>query len=215
VSEYKKWFKMTLKEGLLAITNEVLADVQKEAEGIILSAETAAKQTLNEAKQQADKNFSIIIEQASTKAEGEKRKIASVTEVEMRNRLLQAKEELVDAAFAKVLTKLKDFVTTAEYQRYLLKLVEKVVKDIGQKDLVIQINARDQTWLTQDVLDRQSKKLRGQIKISDQVEDFIGGFKIQTADGKMTYDSTIDNKLKELKPVLRVEMAKIMFGKGA
>lgn len=206
---------MNLTDGLSAITNEVLADVQKEAEAIILSAETAAKQTLDEAKQQADKHYSIIMEQASAKAEGEKRKIASVTEVEMRNRLLRTKEELVDAAFDKALVKLKDFVTTKEYQPYLLKLIEKVVKELGQKDIVIQVNAKDLTWVTQDVFDRLSKKLHTQIKLSDQVEDFIGGFKIQTADAKIAYDSTIDNKLKELKPVLRVEMAKIMFNKGA
>ncbi len=206
---------MTLKDGLSAIANEVLADVQKEAEAIILSAETAAKQTLNDAKLKADKNCSIFMEQATAKAEGEKRKIASITEVEIRNRMLRTKEEMVDTAFDKALAKLRDFVTTAEYQRYLLKLIEKVAKDIGQKNLVIQVNAKDQTWLNQNVLNSLSKKLHIQIKISDQVEDFIGGFKIQTADGKITYDSTIDNKLKELKPVLRVEMAKIMFEKGA
>jgi vacuolar-type H+-ATPase subunit E/Vma4 len=41
----------------------------------------------------------------------------------------------------------------------------------------------------------------------------MGGCVIQTGDGKVTYDSTIDNRLKELKPNLRVEVAKILFEK--
>ena len=53
--------------------------------------------------------------QATAKAEAEKRKIASVTEVEMRNRLLQTKEDLVDTAFDKAVLKLKNFVKTEEY----------------------------------------------------------------------------------------------------
>ena len=153
--------------------------------------------------------------QATTKAEGERRKIASVTEVEMRNRLLQTKEDLVDTAFDKALVKLKDFVATEEYHGYLLKLIEEVAKRIGQKNLVVKVNAKDKAWLTQDMLNRLSKKLHCEIKLSEQTEDFIGGCKIETADSKIAYDSTIDNRLKELKPTLRVEVAKILFEKEA
>ncbi len=206
---------MSIKEGLSAITSEVLGDVQKEAEAIILAAENEAKETLKAAKEQADQNYQTIINQAKTKAENEKRKITSVTEVEMRNLLLQIKEDLVDSAFEKALVKLEDFVKTEEYPEHLLKLIEEVVKKIGQKSVVVQVNAKDKTWLTQDMLDRLSKKLRRELKLSEETEDFIGGCKIQTIDGKITYDSTIDNRLQELKSVLRVEAAKILFGKDA
>ncbi len=204
---------MSIKEGLSAITSEVLGDVQKEAEAIILAAENEAKETLKAAKEQADQKYQTIINQAKTKAETERRKITSVTEVEMRNRLLQAKEDLVDHAFEKALVKLEDFVKNEEYPEHLLKLIQEVVKKIGQKNVVVQVNAKDKTWLTQDMLDRLSKKLRRELKLSEETEDFIGGCKIQTIDGKITYDSTIDNRLQELKSVLRVEAAKILFGK--
>ena len=103
---------MSVKDGLSAISNEVLGDVQKEAEAIILSAENEAKETLKNAKHQADQNYQTMINQATTKADGEKRKITSVTEVDMRNRILQAKEELVDVAFEKALDKIKDFAVS-------------------------------------------------------------------------------------------------------
>ncbi len=206
---------MSIKEGLSAITSEVLDDVQKEAEAIILAAENEAKETLKAAKEQAEQNYQTILNQAKVKAENERRKITSVTEVEMRNRLLQTKEELVDDAFQRALVKLQDFVKTEEYHEYLLKLIEEVVKKIGQKKVVVQVNAEDKTWLTQDMLDRLSKRLRQELKLSDETEDFIGGCKIQTVDGKITYDSTIDNRLQELKPTLRIEAAKILFEKEA
>jgi len=206
---------VSVKDGLSAIANEVLGDVQKEAEAIILSSQNQAKETLKAAKQQADENYKTVISQATAKAEGEKRKIASVTEVEMRNRLLQSKEELVDIAFNKALAKVKEFAATEEYHRYLLKLIEEAAKRIGQKKLALRVNAKDKAWLTQDTLNRLSKKLNCELTLLDQTEDYIGGFKIQTADGKITYDSTLDNRLTELKPVLRVEVAKILFGKEA
>ena len=202
---------MSVKNGLAAIANEVLADVQKEAEALVLTAKNDAKETLKTAKQQADKNYQTILTQATARAEAEKRRIASITEVEMRNLLLQAKEELVDAAFEKALARLKEYAASKEYHRYLLKLIREVAKALGQKSLFIQVNAKDKEWLTQEELDRISQKLNCELKLLDETGDFIGGFKTQTVDGKLTYDGTIDNKLSELKPQLRVELAKIMF----
>jgi len=206
---------VSVKVGLYAIANEVLGDVQREAEGMIISAENQAKETLKVAREQALQNYQASMNKATAKAEGEKRKIASVTEVEMRNLLLQTKERLVDDAFDKALLKLKDFVATEEYRKYLLNLISGVSQRIGQKNLVVIVNSKDKEWLTQDMLNRVSKKLHGEIKLSNQTEDFIGGCKIESSDGKITYDSTIDNRLKELKPTLRVEVAKILFEKEA
>lgn len=206
---------MSVKDGISAIANEVVGDVQKEAEAVILAAEKEAKETLKVAKEQADQNYREIINQVKAKAEAEKRKIASVTEVEIRNRLLQTKEDLVDVAFEKALVKLKEFVKTEEYHDYLLKLIVDVAKKIGQKDLVVQVNARDSEWLTEDVLKRLSKKMHFELRLSEKTEDYVGGCIIQTADGKIIYDNTIDNRLQELKPTLRVEVAKILFKEAA
>jgi V/A-type H+-transporting ATPase subunit E len=205
---------MTVKNGISAIADDVVGDVQKEAEAVILAAENDAKATLKAAKEEADKIYNSIVSQGNANAEAEKRKIASVTEVEMRNRLLQTKEDLVDAAFEKAQAKLKDFAETEDYHDYLIKLIEEAAERIGQKELVIQVNAKDNGWLTQDVLKRLSKKLHCELKLSDKTEDYLGGCIIQTADGKIIYDVTLDNRLQELKPVLRVELAKLLFGEA-
>jgi V/A-type H+-transporting ATPase subunit E len=206
---------IAVKDGLLAIANEVLGDVEKEAQALIQDAEEEAKNSLKKAKEQADQHYQTIVNEAKVKAEAEKQKIASLAEVEMRNSLLQRKEELVDAVFERALGKLKDFVETEQYQNYLLKLIEEAAKRIGSQNLVLYVNAKDKVWLTQDNLNRLSKKLRLELALSDRTEDCIGGCRIQTADGKITNDSTIDNRLQELKPTLRTEVAKILFGKEA
>jgi V/A-type H+-transporting ATPase subunit E len=205
---------MIVKDGISAIANDVIGDVQKEAEALILEAENEAKATLKAAKEQADQNYRAIINEAKANAAAEKRKIASITEVEMRNRLLQTKEDLVDVAFEKALVELKNFVKTEEYKDYLLKIIEAAAEKIGQKNLTIQVNAKDKGWLTPDVLKRLSKKLHCELKVSDKAEGYIGGCIIQTEDGKIINDVTLDNRLQELKPVLRVELAKILFGEA-
>jgi V/A-type H+-transporting ATPase subunit E len=205
---------MSIKNGISAIAKDVVGDVQKEAEAIILVAENEAKAMLKAAKEQADQNYRATITQAKAKAEAEKRKIASVTEVEMRNRLLQIKEDLVDVAFEKALVELKNFVQTEDYHDYLLKTIQNAAKRMGQKDLVVQVNAKDKGWLTADTLKRLSKKLHCELRLSDKTEDYLGGCIIQTEDGKIIYDVTLDNRLQELKPVLRIELSKTLFGEA-
>jgi V/A-type H+/Na+-transporting ATPase subunit E len=203
---------MSVKNGISAISKEVVGDAQKEAEVIILVAESEAKVALKAAKKVADQKYIEIINNAKHAAEAERRKIASVTEVELRNRLLETKEALVDGVFEKALGKFKDFVETEAYREYLVKRIEAVAEKIGQKDLVVQVNAKDVAWLTQDKLKPSAKKVHCELKLVKAPEQFIGGCIIQTADGKIIYNSTIDARLEELKPTLRVEVAKILFG---
>ena len=202
---------MDVKDGLVAIAGEVLGDVQKEAEAIILAAEEEAKKALQTAKAQADQDYLTLVGQAKVKAEAEQRRIASLTEVKIRNRLLHTKEELVDKAFEKALGRLKDFAETEKYHDYLLKIIGEAAEKIGSKNLILQVNAKDKAWLTQDNLNILSKKLDLNMNLFEQSQNFIGGCKIQTEDGKVTYDSTIDYRLQELRPTLRTEIAKILF----
>jgi V/A-type H+/Na+-transporting ATPase subunit E len=203
---------LSTKSGVVAIADEVIGDVQKEAEAIIMAAENEAKETLRVAKEQADKTYHAILAEANQNAEGEKRKIASVTEVELRNRLLQTKENLVDEAFEKALAKLKDFVETDEYHAYLIKLVEELAKKMDQNVLVVEVNAKDKELLTSELLKKVSKKLKIELTLSEQTANYIGGCKVQTQDGKIVYDGTLDNRLQELKPELRAQIAKSLFG---
>jgi len=202
---------MSRKNGLSAVANEVLDDVQKEAEAIIFAAENEAKETLKAAKEQVDQNYPNMINHATEKAQAEKRKIGSVTEVEMKNRLFHAKEDLVNLALERAISTLKGFAKTERYRNYLLKVVEEGAKKIDQKNLAVQVNAADRTWLAQGSLNRLSKKLDCELKLLDQTVDCIGGCKIQTIDGRITYDGTLESKIQELKPILRVEVAKILF----
>ncbi|MGE5574795.1 MAG: V-type ATP synthase subunit E [Ignavibacteria bacterium] len=202
---------MNVKDGLVAIASEVLGDAQKEAEALILKSEAEAKEVLLAAKSQAEHEYMALVGQAKVEAESEKRRLASLTELEIRNHLLQTKEELVEAAFQRAIGQLKEFVETDKYKTYLLALISGTAVSIGSKKLVLKLNAKDKVWLTHERLKNLSKKLKINFELSTQTADSLGGFIIQTEDAKVTYDSRIENLLNELKPTLRPEVATILF----
>jgi V/A-type H+-transporting ATPase subunit E len=205
----------SIKKGLATIATEILEDVKKEAEKIIRDAEKEAQLILEKAKEEAEKTSTELLAEAQSKGEIEKRKTKSSTEVEIRNRFLQVKEELVNSAFNKTLARLNQFVKTENYHDHLLKLIQEAVEKTDSSTLVIYVNSKDREWLSHGNLDELSKKLKVKLTLADEAETCIGGCVLKTPDGKMSYDNTFESQLQELKLVLRIRVAELLFGKEA
>jgi V/A-type H+-transporting ATPase subunit E len=202
-----------IKKGLTALATEILEDVRKEAEEAISEAEKDGKDVLLTAKDEANRQYATITNKAKTEAEAESRKIESLTNVEVRNRLLQKKEDLVNAAFDKALQQLSAFVETQEYVDYLLGLIKETAIELNSKELILHLNARDMEKVKRNDLARLSEELGVKLKLAEKEENFMGGCRLQTTDKRMICDNTIENRLQQLKPSLRMEVAKILFGK--
>jgi V/A-type H+/Na+-transporting ATPase subunit E len=202
---------MDVKDGLVAIATEVLRDAQKEAETQIIAAENEAKETLLVSKMQADQNYLSTANKAKVEAEAEEKRITSLADVEARNMLLQTKEKLVNEAFQKATERLESFVETDYYHIFLLKAIEQAAAKMGSKKLVVQVNEKDKTWLANGNLKDLSKRLGVDLELLDKTQTFIGGYIIQTSDGTITYNDTLDNRLAELRIVLRSEIANWLF----
>jgi V/A-type H+-transporting ATPase subunit E len=201
----------SIKEGLSAIANEVLEDVAKEAENIVQEAEAQAKDTLKTAKENADQTYQAILNEAAVRMHAEKRRIESLAEVETRNQLLETKEALVDEVFGKALTELQELVKTEVYHDYLLRLIEEAARKIASKNLIVHLNVADKAWMTQDKLSKLSEKLQANLRIAKKPEQCLGGCRVQTPEGDVTYDNTLESRLEERRQELRLKAAKIMF----
>jgi V/A-type H+-transporting ATPase subunit E len=200
-----------VKEGLVAIANEVLEDLKKESEVLIRESERDAKEKLEKAKTEAKSVYNKVVESANEKIIADQRRAKATTEVEVRNSLLQVKESLVDDVFEGAKEELRKFVLTAEYYPRLLGLIQEGVGKISAKSVVIFVNLKDKAWLVDGNLERLSKKMRVGLALSDDVKEYIGGCRVQSVDGKMGFDNTLDARLELAKESVRGEVAKILF----
>ncbi len=205
----------SIKEGLSAIANEILSDVQKEATGFITNAEVRAKETLKIAKEDADQTYKTIIDDALSKALTEKRSAQSLTEVEIRNRVLQTKETLVDEAFNKATSMLREFVGLEGYHEQLMDFVEEGAKKLGGEKLIVGVNSADHDWFSYEALSALSRKLNISLELASEPEPCMGGCKVRTPDGKLLYDNTFENRIQQQKAELRPKVAKILFEQEA
>ncbi len=190
-----------------------MEEVRKEAEAIILEAQKEAKGILRTYQEEAARQHTAILNEEEINAETERKKIESLTEVETRNRLLQKKEQLVNAAFDRALEQLTAFTQTEEYYAYLLKLIEDTAKKLDSKNLILHLNAADKKRIVREDFDKLSQKLGVRISIAETPEACIGGCKLETPDKRTLFDNTFENRLQQFKTALRVAVARILFGK--
>ncbi len=205
----------SIREGLSAIAGEVLADAQKEAQALLAEAQASAKQTLRKSKEQADKTYDQLTEAASAKTDAEVRRVQSLTEVNARNMLLQMKENLIEQTYQTALEQLSNFTHTKQYRSYLMDSVVEATKKVGAKKVRIQLNAADAAWFKAPQLKEASEAVGAELTLMKQRGEWVGGCKAQTEDQKLIYDNTIESRLKQVWPELRLEIAKLLFTEEA
>ena len=100
--------------GLKSIAKEILEDAEKEAETLILRAETQAERILEDARKEAEKRYNQIISENEERMRAEEEQMTPLFELEAKNRMLKVKEELIEEVYNSVLDRLRQYTPTED-----------------------------------------------------------------------------------------------------
>jgi len=176
-----------------------------------LRAETQAEKILEEAEKEAEKKYESIINENKEKLRTEEQQMIILFELEAKNRLLRAKEELIEEVYNRALNRLREYTLTKDYMNCLLRLISEASRQISSNELIIQLNERDAQALTEKLLLDFSRKIGVKLVKSKKRIDCIGGVIVMNPDGRIVVDNTFENRLRMLKSSLRVKVAEILF----
>jgi V/A-type H+-transporting ATPase subunit E len=155
-----------------------------------------------------------IIESAKKQAENLKRQIVGSSRLAARNQELLMIENAVNNAFEEARKKLAASGGKDSYRTLMASLVEESVSSVGSDEVVVECNRNDAELVSKILADLQKKNPRIKTKVSDQHIETIGGIRVKSADGTMTYDNTIDSRVERLKPLIRKNIAQILRGEA-
>jgi V/A-type H+/Na+-transporting ATPase subunit E len=190
--------------------------VQKEAEFIseIDSAYQESLDNLESSRGKLESERTTIIEAARKQAENLKRQIIGSARLAARNQELLTIENAVNKAFEEARTILLQASSTKDSYKELLKhMVEESISAVGGSNAVtIECNKNDAELVRKIVSDLQDSSKVQQARVSDQHIDVLGGIRIKSADGTMTYDNTLDSRIERLKPLIRKNIAQMLRG---
>jgi V/A-type H+-transporting ATPase subunit E len=189
---------------------------QKEAE-LIAKIDSAYQESLNNLESSRGKleaERARIVESAKKQAENLKRQIIGSARLASRNQELLTIETAVNNAFEEARKKLAAAGGKESYRALLSGIIEESVSSVGSGEVVIECNKNDAELVRRILADLQKKNPNVQARVSDQHVDVLGGIRVKSADGTMTYDNTLESRIERLKPLIRKNIAQMLRGEA-
>ena len=187
--------------------DKILKNTEQDILANIKSGLDESQQNLDDAIPKLESEYDKIISDGKKEADKIEKQITGSSDIEARNKQLMALEEAVDKVFATALDQIANAERSGNYSNLIKTLIEEATKILGTSEISISTNAKDK-----DVVQSALSQFSG-AELSSETIDCLGGIKVKSKDGAMTFDNTIDARIERLKPLIRKEIA-AKFGVG-
>jgi V/A-type H+-transporting ATPase subunit E len=189
--------------------DEVLTQKLEEFIVQIDSAYQQALSNLESSKSSLRSEYEGILQTSKKQSENLKRQILGSKGLESRNQELLLIERSVNDYFEKAKERLRELPRDKEYRSMINKMIEDCISAIGSEEVIIESNEKD-SKIVSELMGKKS----GQVKmsLSEKPVNTLGGLRARSADGSLTYDSTLELRMERLKPLIRKEIVQRLRG---
>ena len=192
---------MTTNLSLESTIDKILKNTENDVLSSLKSALDDSQQSLDDSVTKLDSEYDKIISDGKKEADKIEKQIVGGSDIEARNKQLLALEAAVDKVFTTALEQITNSDRNSDYANLINTLLQESTKILGTTDVKVFTNAKDK-----DIVQSSLSNFSGS-ELSSETIDCIGGVKIESKDGAMKFDNTIDAKIERLKPLIRKEIA--------
>ncbi|MFM8659609.1 MAG: V-type ATP synthase subunit E [Candidatus Nitrosotenuis sp.] len=161
----------------------------------------SSQSTIANSQTSLDQEYDKIIAEGKKEAEKLEKQIIGNADLDSRNKQLLLVEESIEKVFEKAIGKLQNADRGGDYSKLISSLLQESIDVIGTSEIIVQTNSKDAS-VVQSLL----SKFPGATLSSNQI-DCLGGIQVQSKDGTMKFDNTIDARLDRMKPLIRKDIA--------
>ncbi len=198
---------MASNSSLEQAIDKILKKTEKEILSDLENSASASKETLDNSLPKLEQEYDQIISNGKKEADKIEKQIIGSSDLEARNKQLTTVEESIDKVFTKALEEIANTDRSGDYSNLIKSLLDESTKILGTTEVVVFTNSKDK-----DVVQSKLSDYSG-AELSSETIDCLGGVKVKSKDGAMTFDNTIDAKIERLKPLIRKDIA-TQFGVG-
>jgi V/A-type H+-transporting ATPase subunit E len=187
--------------------DKILSQTESNILSSLNSALSESRQKLDNSVSTLEQEYDQIISNGRKEADKIEKQIIGSSDLEVRNKQLTTVEESIDKVFAKALDEIANADRSGDYSNLIKSLLDESTKNLGTNEVIVFTNSKDK-----DVVQSNLSQYPG-AELSSETIDCLGGVKVKSKDGAMTFDNTIDAKIERLKPLIRKDIA-TQFGVG-
>ncbi len=203
---------MSSNSALERTINKVLSQKEAELVSQIDSAFQESLKNLESSRGRLEGEQAKIVESARKQAENLKRQIVGSSRLAARNKELVTIETEVNRAFEQAREKLANSGKDDSYKSLMANVVEESIPQVASDEVVVECNKNDADLVRKILADLSKKNARLKASVSGKPIDAIGGIRVRSADGTMSFDNTLDSRIERLKPLIRKNIARMLRG---
>lgn len=203
---------MSSSSSLERTINKVISQAEADFITQIDSSFQESLKNLAASRTKLEAEYNRILEGARKQADNLKRQIVGSSRLSARNRQLVLIESAVNDTFEKAKTILASSNKENSYRLLMRKILKDSVTMIDSDQVIVECNKNDIELVKEAISDSFNDNNKIKIKISDHPLNAIGGIRLTSADGSMTFDNTLDSRIERLKPLIRKNIAQMLRG---
>ena len=192
---------LTTNLALEGTIDKILKNTESDILSSLKSALDDSQQNLDDSVTKLETEYDKIISDGKKEADKIEKQIVGGSDIEARNKQLLALEAAVDKVFTTALEQITNSDRNSDYANLINTLLQQATSTLGTTEVRVFTNAKDK-----DVVQSSLSNFSGS-ELSSETIECIGGVKIESKDGAMKFDNTIDAKIDRLKPLIRKEIA--------
>ena len=198
---------MASNSALESTIDKILKNTENDILSNIKSGLDESQKKLDDSIPRLENEYDKIISDGKKEADKLEKQITGGSDIEARNKQLMALEDAVGKVFSKALDEIANADRSGNYSNLIKSLLEESTKILGTSEVTVYTNAKDK-----DVVQSTLSQFPGAV-LSSETINCLGGIKVKSKDGAMTFDNTIDARIERLKPLIRKDIA-AKFGVG-
>ena len=203
---------MSSSSSLERTINKVISQAEADFITQIDSTFQESLKNLAASRTKLEAEYNRILEGARKQGDNLKRQIVGSSRLSARNRQLVLIESAVNDTFEKAKTILASSNKENSYRLLMRKILKDSVMMIDSDQVIVECNKNDIELVKEVISDSFKDNNKIKIKISDHPLNAIGGIRLTSADGSMTFDNTLDSRIERLKPLIRKNIAQMLRG---
>jgi V/A-type H+/Na+-transporting ATPase subunit E len=162
---------------------------------------TDAQKTLSDSLSTLEEEYEKIISDGKKEADKIEKQIVGSADLESRNKSLLIVQESADRVLEKAKEKIANMERNSEYSNLITKLLTEATSALNTSDVIVYTNSKDK-----DIVQSAISNISG-AELSNDLIDCMGGVKVTSKDGSMSFDNTLNSRIELLKPLIRKDIA--------
>lgn len=202
-----------VEDTIETLSQAVLTEARDESEKILAEARQKAEEIRREAQEQAAAARKAILERAAMEAERIRSRVIASAQLQARMLQLEHREKLLDKVFDAARKQLPNVRQWSDYDQIVRELLREALRRLDVPKTQILADEVAHRILTNGLLAEISAEMKVELHLGP-VLDHATGLIVETEDGRLRFDNTLETRLSRLQDSLRSPVYHILMGES-